>query len=251
MVKVFQQHLWQDSIFAIKLSVKSGNFEAFYTQVINKLPQTSEQSRKRVASTIVRRFFPESNLDQPSRLTWRSYKDETLLQHLMRYQFLVSEPVIAEFSKLHILNRQPGDYLEFRLADLFIQELYGEVKPDLKRKLIGALQATGLVTRARTGKPAEASQQIMYVRAQTEIERAFGVLLHVLFSPQPTTIAVQDILNHVFWRYLGLRSPNEVIKLLRALEAKKILVKYVRADQLEQVTTAHSAEEILNHKRLL
>lgn len=207
MVKVFQQHLWQDSIFAIKLSSNFGNFEAFYAQLISKLPQTSDQSRQRAASTIVRRFFPESNLDQPSRLTWHSYKDETLLQHLMRYQFLVSEPVIAEFGKLHIFSRQPGDYLEFRLADLFIQELYGEVKPDLKKKLSGALQATGLVTRARTGKSAGASQKIMYVRAQTDIERAFAVLLHVLFSPQPTTIAVQDILNHVFWRYLGCDRP--------------------------------------------
>lgn len=242
MVKVFQQHLWQDSILAIKLSVKFDDFETFYGHFTNRLPQTSEQSRQRVASTIVRRFFPGRNLDQASRLTWRSYKDENLLQHLMRYQFLLSEPVIAEFGKLHILTREPGDRLEFQeLANSFIQELYGEVKPDLKKKLSGALQATGLVTR---------SKQTMYVREQSDIERAFGILLHVLFAPQPTTIAVQDILNHVFWRYLGLRSPSEVIKLLRWLEAKKILVKYVRADQLEQVTTAYSANEILNHKRL-
>lgn len=186
MVKVFQQPLWQDSIFAIKLSANSDDFEAFYAQFISKLPQTSEQSRRRAASTIVRRFFPGRTLNQPSQLTWRSYKDETLLQHLMRYQFLLSEPVIAEFGKLHILTRQPGERLEFQdLADSFMQEIYGKVKPDLKKKLSGALQATGLVTR---------SQQTMYVRDQTDTERAFGVLLHVLFSPKPTTIAVQDIL---------------------------------------------------------
>lgn len=242
MVKVFQQHLWQDSVFAIKLSIDFDDFQTFYTHFINKLPQTSEQSRQRAASTIARRFFPGRTLNQPSRLIWRSYKDETLLQHLMRYQFLLSEPVIAEFGKLYILTRQPGEQLEFQeLANSFIQELYGECKPELKEKLSGALQATGLVTR---------SQKMVYVRDQTDIDRAFGVLLHVLFSPRPTTIAVQNILNHVFWRYLGLRSPNEVIKLLRRLEAKKILVKYVRADQLEQVTTAYSADEILNCKRL-
>lgn len=178
----------------------------------------------KAASTIGRRFFTGRTLDQPSQLTWRSYKDETLLQHLMRYQFLLSEPVIAEFGKLHILTRQPGDCLEFReLADSFMQELYGKIKPEFKEKLSGALQATGLVTR---------SQQMMYVRDQTNIEQAFGVLLHALFSPQPTMIAVQDILNHLFWSYLGLRAPSEVIKLLRALEAKKILMKYVSADQL-------------------
>jgi hypothetical protein len=90
----------------------------------------------------------------------------------------------------------------------------------------------------------------MYVREQTDIERAFGVLLHVLFAPQSTTIAVKDILNHVFWRYLGLREPSDVVKLLRWLEAQRIILKYVRADQLEQVTTTYSADEILNHKRL-
>jgi hypothetical protein len=160
----------------------------------------------------------------------------------MRYQFLVSEPVIADFAKLHVLNCEPGDRLEFgKLADAFLQETYGEVKPQLRQKLSAALQATGLVTR---------SQKIIYVRELSDLERAFGVLLHVLFAPQPTTIAVQDILNHVFWRYLGLRDPSDVVKLLRYLEAKKIIVKYVRADQLEQVTTAYNADEILNHKKL-
>jgi hypothetical protein len=242
MAKFFQDHMWQDSIFAIKLSCKVSDFEAFYGQLIEKMPQTSEETRRRGAGTIVRRFFPERTLNQPTRLTWRSYKDEKLLQHLMRYQFLVSEPVIADFAKLYVLNREPGERLEFgELADSFLQQTYGEVKPKLRQRLSAALQATGLVTRA---------QQIMYVREQADIERAFGVLLHVLFAPQSTTIAVKDILNHVFWRYLGLRSPSDVVKLLRWLEAQKIIVKYVRADQLEQVTTAYSADEILNHKRL-
>ena len=243
MAKFIHDHIWQDSIFAIKLSCKARDFEVFYSQLLEKLPQTSEETRRRNAGTIVRRFFPERALNQPTRLTWRNYKDENLLQDLMRYQFLVSEPVIADFAKLHVLNCEPGEILEFgELADSFLQQTYGEVKPKLKQRLSAALQATGLVTR---------SQKIMYIRDQTNLERAFGVLFHVLFSPQPTTIAVKDILNHVFWRYLGLRSPNDVIQLLRWLEAKKIIVKYVRADQLEQVTTAYGADEILNHKRLL
>ncbi|TVP63458.1 MAG: hypothetical protein EA343_08085 [Nodularia sp. (in: Bacteria)] len=243
MAKFFQDHMWQDSIFAIKLSCKVSDFEAFYGQLLEKLPQTSEETRRRNAGTIVRRFFPERTLNQPTRLTFRNYKDENLLQHLMRYQFLVSEPVIADFAKLHVLNCEPGEILEFgELADSFLQQTYGEVKPKLKQRLSAALQATGLVTR---------SQKIMYIRDQTNIELAFGVLLHVLFAPQATTIPVKDILNHVFWRYLGLRSPSDVVKLLRWLEAKKIIVKYVRADQLEQVTTAYSADEIFNHKRLL
>jgi hypothetical protein len=242
MAKFLHDHMWSDSILAIKLSCKFSDFEAFYDKLIEKLPQTSEETRKRGAGTIVRRFFPERTLNQPTRLTWRTYKDDSLLQHLMRYQFLVSEPVIADFAKLQVLNREPGDRLEFgELADSFLQETYGEVKPKLRQRLSAALQATGLVTR---------SQQVMYVRELPDLERAFGVLLHVLFAPQPTTIAVQDILNHVFWRYLGLRDPTDVVKLLRYLEAKKIIVKYVRADQLEQVTTAYSADEILNHKRL-
>lgn len=242
MAKFLHDHMWSDSILAIKLSCKFSDFEAFYDKLIEKLPQTSEETRKRGAGTIVRRFFPERTLNQPTRLTWRTYKDDSLLQHLMRYQFLVSEPVIADFAKLQVLNREPGVRLEFgELADSFLQETYGEVKPKLRQRLSAALQATELVTR---------SQQVMYVRELPDLERAFGVLLHVLFAPQPTTIAVQDILNHVFWRYLGLRDPTDVVKLLRYLEAKKIIVKYVRADQLEQVTTAYSADEILNHKRL-
>jgi len=47
-----------------------------------------------------------------------------------------------------------------------------------------------------------------------------------------------------------LRSHSDVIKLLRLLESKKILAKYVRADQLEQVTTIYSANEILTYRKL-
>jgi C-terminal processing protease CtpA/Prc len=231
MVKVFQEHYWQDSIVAIKLSCKFKNYEDFYVKLIEELPQTSEASRKRIANTILLRFFPEKSLDQPTQLAWKTYRDEQLLQALMRYQFLVSEPVISEFVKRYVLTAQPGDRLEFHeLADPFIKELYREAKPNLQSKLSGALQATGLVTR---------SKQSLYVREQID-----------MFAPQPTTIDVQDILNHVFWRYLGMRSPTEVIKLLRWLESKKILAKYVRADQLEQVTTIYTSAEILNHRKL-
>jgi hypothetical protein len=242
MAKVFQQNLWQESIFAIKLSSKFKNFEGFYTKLVNELPQTSEESRKRIARTILFRFFPDKTLDQPTCMAWKTYKDESLLQALMRYQFLASEPVIAEFVKMHILTCQPGDRLEFNeLVEPFFKEIYGEDKPTLKTKMSGALQASGLVTH---------SKKLFYVREQIDLERAFGVLLHVLFAPQPTTIDVRDVLNHVFWRYLGLRSHSDVIKLLRLLESKKILAKYVRADQLEQVTTIYSADEILTYRKL-
>lgn len=127
MAKFFQDHMWRDSIFAIKLSCKISDFESFYGQLIEKLPQTSEETRRQGAGMIVKRFFSEKTLNQPTRLTWRSYKDEKLLQHLMRYQFLMSEPVIADFAKLNVLNREPGDHLEFRdLADSFLQQTYGE-----------------------------------------------------------------------------------------------------------------------------
>jgi hypothetical protein len=243
MAKFFQDHMWQDSIFAIKLSCKISDFDLFYSQLIEKMPQNSAETRRQSANTIARRFFPKKSLNQPTRQTWQIYKDENLLQHLMRYQFLMSEPVIADFAKLQVFSHEPGESLEFRkLADRFIEQTYGEVKPKLRNKLSGALQATGLLTRVKG---------IMYVRELLDLERAFGVLLHLLFAPQPTTIAVKDILNHVFWRYLGVRSPSDVVKLLRWLEARKIILKYVRADQLEQVTTAYSADEILNNKTLL
>ncbi|MUG97962.1 hypothetical protein F7734_38905 [Scytonema sp. UIC 10036] len=124
MAKFLQDYMWQDSIFAIKLSCEASNFKAFYSQLHEELPQTSKETRRRNAGTIVRRFFPERSLKQATRLTWRSYEDEKLLQHLMRYQFLVSEPVIADFAaKLYVLNSEPGDRLEFReLADSFLQQ---------------------------------------------------------------------------------------------------------------------------------
>jgi hypothetical protein len=78
---------------------------------------------------------------------------------------------------------------------------------------------------------------------------SFIVVFHSIFSPAgPRTIEIQQILQHPFWKYLGLKSEQSVRAILREAEASGLLGKYVAADQLEQVTTCFSLSEILNRR---
>ncbi len=70
---------------------------------------------------------------------------------------------------------------------------------------------------------------------------SFLVVFHSIFSPAgPRTIELQQILQHPFWKYLGLKSEQSVRAILREAEASRLFGKYVAADQLEQVTTCFS-----------
>ncbi len=71
------------------------------------------------------------------------------------------------------------------------------------------------------------------------------ILLHARLAPTPRIVRVSDLLAEPFWRYLGLRQPDEVRTILHDADAAGLLARYSTVDQLEQVTTRYTLEEYL------
>ena len=88
---------WKESIFAIKASGRFESFESFKRYLIENLPQNSLKTKRRYASYILARFFPNQSLEQLPVMVWKSYHDENILLSIMRFEFLRREKLIALF----------------------------------------------------------------------------------------------------------------------------------------------------------
>jgi hypothetical protein len=77
-------------------------------------------------------------------------------------------------------------------------------------------------------------------------------LIHHLFAPGgPRTVELRNLFAHPFWKYLGHKAEDAVRAVLRAADVAGLVGKYVVADQLEQVTTCLSLDELLARRARL
>lgn len=75
------------------------------------------------------------------------------------------------------------------------------------------------------------------------------VVIHHLFAAEgPRTAELGNLLAHPFWKYLGYKSPDGVRAVLRSADLAGAVGKYMVADQLEQVTTCYSLNELLDRR---
>jgi hypothetical protein len=78
------------------------------------------------------------------------------------------------------------------------------------------------------------------------------LLIHHLFAPNgPRTVELRNLFAHPFWKYLGHKAEDAVRAVLRAADVAGLVGKYVVADQLEQVTTCFSLDELLARRARL
>ena len=78
---------------------------------------------------------------------------------------------------------------------------------------------------------------------------ALLLLTHSIFTPGgPRTVELRRLLAGPYWKYLGFKSEDAVRAVFREADAAGILGKYVVADQLEQITTRWSLDELLANK---
>lgn len=225
-------------IQAIKDSVNFTDFEAFYNHLLENLPQNSPETRKRYTSLVVRWLFPDRKLGGLLPRAWQSYQDDQLLLELARVTVLEIEPVIARFVTTVIQSMPVGRKFDSAQARDFITSIYGAYKKDSYDRLLVASRQLGFL--ARLGNK---SWVVASVREPTD---ALLILLHARLAPTPCIVRLSDLLAEPFWRYLGLRQPDEVRAILHDAHAAGLLARYSTVDQLEQVTTRYTLEEYLS-----
>jgi hypothetical protein len=231
-------YLPEDTINAVKLSLQFSDFKAFRKELEDIIHFNSERVRKIRASNILKWFFPSHSLSSLPCLVWSAYNDEVLLREILRYQFLISQPVAAKFVTSCILPLAPGNSINNNLFKQFLAKQYNDVKPYLINNLRIDCKSLGFLTD---------ESKVLCVAEIAPPKTAFLIITHFLFSLEKSTIRLSDIFQNPYWQFLGIREKKTVRSILHKADSEGQLTKYIIADQLEQITTRFSFDEFLQN----
>ena len=153
----------------------------------------------------------------------------------MRMMTLEAEPVIARFVTEQVQVLAPGAAFDLLWHGISLPRPTEDSTPR-------PTQAADHV--APSGFPG-APGSGWFVSCLPRSTTPFIVVLHARFAPSPRIVRLSDILSSPFWRYLGLRAPDDVRAILRDAEAAGLISRYVTVDELEQITTRYTVAEYL------
>lgn len=233
---------WQESIKAIKDSLEFDSFSKFKQHLPDVLPQNSLETRKRYTSYIIKRFFPSGSFNELTVKVWNLYRNEELLQQIMRYQFLTVESLVGLFVESELIYFPPGYILKHSELELFIEKVYNTKKRKVVSRLSSILKELGFVKMVNK-KP--------LVATLPTPKTALLILTHHIFSPQPQTVTLKEILSHPFWKYLGIKEESVIRKIFKEADTLGLISKYYIGDQLEQITTKYALDELLEIRAML
>ncbi|HEC34264.1 MAG TPA: hypothetical protein ENI37_06055 [Chloroflexi bacterium] len=226
-VSTLQDFPWEESIQAVKDSLRFDSYPAFAEHIFNTLPQNSPHTRRRYTNLIGHWFFPDHQLPSLPGQVWAAYGDDALLRDVMRACVLSREPVVAAFIERFVLPAPPGTELQADTFRTYIEETYGEFKRQSRERLIRTLRELGFI--ARVG-------QAWYTQALLPPATAFLILLHDRLAPTPRIVPLSQILDNPLWWQVGFHTPDEVRETLRDAAAMGLIARFVSVDQLEQIT---------------
>ena len=239
--KTIQDVLIQEGMLALKLALDAKSPEELQEILIKRLGQNSMETRRRYAQSIVRWFCSDGPTGLLPRV-WRAYEDEAITTDLLRWSYLNQEPIMGRCVAEALFPCENGLAMPATYFDKFLHDHLGEAPPEKTRERLKInLKKIGFLERAKT-KP----DRLLPVVTQ---KTSFLILLHHLFAAKAVrTVELRNLVANPFWKYLGYKSEDAVRALLREADAAGLVGKYVVADQLEQVTTCFTLDEILERR---
>jgi len=239
--RTLQDLLFAEGLLAVRLSMHLDALEVLQSQLVSHLHQNSLETRSRYARSILKWFFP-NGVGSLVRHVWAAYNDESITADILRYLYLVSEPIMGACVAEALYPLAEGMLIPAHYFERFLSDhLGGEPPPKTRQRLKTNLMKLGFLARTR-GKPDRLQPVI-------PTHTAFLIVLHHLFAPNgPRTVELRRLFANPFWQYLGFKSEDTVRAALRSADAAGVLGKYIVADQLEQVTTCLTLHEILARK---
>jgi len=230
------------SIRAVKASADFEFYDDFYRYLLEHLPQNSPQTRQRYAELVGKRYFPGLSLDNLLMHVWKAYRDERILVDLMRVYALEAEPIIARFVMDEVWPLAVGEVFDVAAARVFIREIYGAFKKNSYERLLLAVRHLGFLGRYN-GE--------LVVEQITLPADGLLILLHDRLAPTPRIVRLNEVLEADWWRYLGIKQPDDVRRVLRRAEVAGLISRYAAVDELEQVTTHFTRDEYITQAKRL
>jgi hypothetical protein len=242
--KTIQDVLIAEGLIALKVASEATSPEQLQELLMKRLGQNSAETRRRYAHSILKWFFPDG-LEGLLPRAWRAYEDEAISTDLLRWSYLNQEPIMGRCVAEALFPCENGLAMPTTYFDKFLQDSLGEPAPEKTRERLRInLKRIGFLDRAK-GKP---DRLVPVVTQKTSLL----ILVHHLFAAKAVrTIELRNLFANPFWKFLGYKSEDAVRAVLREADAKGLIGKYVVADQLEQVTTCFTLDELLERKARL
>jgi hypothetical protein len=233
--------LLTEALLAAKLSVECDSLEKLQAQLISHFGQNSQETRTRYSQSVLRWFFADGISGLASRV-WAAYQDEEIEKDFLRYLYLAAEPLMGVCVAEALYPLEEGMLIPSNYFDRYLRDrLGGEPPSKTRERLKTNLMRLGFLARAR-GKPDRLNPVV-------PTKTAFLIVFHHLFATNgPRTVETRHLFANPFWKYLGFKSEDAVRTVLREADTAGLIGKYVVADQLEQVTTCLTLDEILTWK---
>jgi hypothetical protein len=212
--------------------------EELRSRLISRFHQNSEETRVRYARFVLHWFFPDG-FDGIARKTWSAYRDDKILSDILRYLYLEHEPVMGQCVAECLFPLEVGIRVPAWIFERFLKSYFGgDPTKKTSQRLKSNLKLLGILERRRGEDDRLASP--------SPSKTSLVILTHHIFAAgEPRTIELHRLLANPFWKYLGFKNEDEVRRILREADAAGLIGKYVVADQLEQVTTCLTADELL------
>ena len=227
-------------VLAVSQSHGHDSWEAYRPVLEESLPFNSRETRRRYTSQLYKWALENGNLCSLGARVWNAYQDKELADQLLRERYLAAYPVLGRFVTQVLRNTKPGKPLPREVFEEYLMSEQATWATKTVKRLWFTMRDLGFLRKVDIKTPV--------VNATTLPRTAFLILLHHHFAPAPSTVAVQEILTHSFWRYLGGRDESEVRSALSLAAANDLIDRYATVDHLEQVTTRYSLDEFLRRQ---
>src|SRR2546427_9816882 len=150
--RTLQDLLFTEGLLAARLAVNLDSLEVLHSQLVHHLHQNSLETRSRYARSILKWFFP-NGVGSLVRNVSAAYNDESVTTDILRYLYLVAEPIMGACVSEALYRLEEGLQIPAPYFDRFLSDhLGGEPPPKPRQRLKTNLTKRGFLARTR-GKP--------------------------------------------------------------------------------------------------
>ncbi len=226
----------EECLLGVTLAETSTSVESLRERLEYELPQGSPETRRLYAMRICKWLYPNGCLDSAPLAAWRAYHDEQILLDHFRVRYLEAVPILGKFVCGPLAAVEDGASFTVDSVRAFVVAQCGQAVPKTVRRISTNLNKLGFLRRLGSG----------LVKTAVNYDPTSVVLeLHRVFAPRPTTVAFAELVSHPFWRYVGVPEAGALERILYAAVGHGLLAKFVKSDELNQITTGLSYGELL------
>ncbi len=232
---MFSKSLLRETIEILPHMPYTESMEDVRAFLLNKLHYSSEQTRARFASYIIRRLFPFRQVDTPIFPFSRKYAGRQELRDVCFYRFCKAEPLMQDiFQNLFIPEYRSGQVARSAIRS-FLQEKYPMKKSygDCAQAIVETLVAAG-VARADRSKITYTYREILLPSLAFILHSEFPAGMYYLNEVEDCTA-----FKCLMWRQ------NQVKESLYALRNMDLIPKISEIDNISQITVSLDLDQVV------